>query len=167
MKINANEIEHVEDAGELDGFPVKLVRTKGGFWMSIGRPRGQAAESVIGAGSHPAIVRYNVQKQFPTFCPQMAKSEGFQEEKVDKHSHFLSDDLRKSGHDIYSVESGLNVHFLLTKHNVKVADISTHVEENNLVVTDLQHPKEATKAIAGAITEKALMMGAKKVIIKG
>src|SRR5258706_429515 len=101
MKLTPNEIDSIEDAGMLDGAAVKLLRTKGGFWMAVGRPRGKFRDEALAAGSHPAIVRYNLERQFPGFQPAMMKSElASDPSKVERHSHFLSDSLRKSGHDL-------------------------------------------------------------------
>ena len=115
LSLQPADIDVVEDAGVLDGQPVKLARTKGGFWMAIHRGK------VLAGGSHPAIVKHSVSKMHHNFQPVMCKSEGFEEAVVDQHSHFLSDDLRKSGHDIYSIQTGANVEFQITKHNTKLA----------------------------------------------
>ena len=75
MQLTPNEIDSVEDAGLLNGSKVKLIKTKGGFWIAVGRPQGKLQEEALAAGSHPAIVRYNLERQHPTFQPSMQKSE--------------------------------------------------------------------------------------------
>jgi len=108
MNLRPEDIDTIEEAGMLDGQPVKLCRTKGGFWMAIVRGK------VVSGGSHPAIVKHTISKMFPSFQPVMCKSEKFGSDAVvDRHSHFLTEDLRKSGHDIYSIQNGLDVEFLL------------------------------------------------------
>lgn len=150
MDLKPEDIDTIEDAGILDGQPVKLARTRGGFWMGICKGK------VLAGGSHPAIVKHSVSKMYPSFQPVMCKSEGFEDAIVDQHSHFLSDDLRKSGHDIYSLHTANNVEFQITKNNLKVASVSGSIQNDSLIINEVQFPKEFAKALAGATTEKAL-----------
>lgn len=158
MQITANEIDSVEDAGLLNGNPVKLIKMKGGFWIAVSRLKNRSQEEAIGAGSHPAIVKYNLAKQYPEFQPSMQKSDLFSNTSiVEKHSHFLDDDLRKSGHDIYSVQNGLNVSFQITKHNNSIAEVKAELNNKSLTLKGLNIPKEFSKAFAGATVEKAML----------
>lgn len=163
MNISPNEIDSIEEAGTLDGQTVKLIRTKGGFWIAVGQPKGKIRSEALGAGSHPAIVKYNIEKQYPGFQPIMMKSEFGQKEVVESHSHFLSDELRKSGHDIYSVQNGPSIDFHVTKHNMKVSTINGNLVEDSLVLAKLDLDKQFARALAGATTEKALASGAAKI----
>jgi hypothetical protein len=164
MQIKPNEIESVEEAGELNKAPVKLIRTKGGFWIAVGKLKGKNKEEAIAAGSHPAIVKYNIEKQFPEFQPAMMKSEDLSDSSVvEKHSHFLSDDLRKSGHDIYSVQNGPEVNFHITKHNLEVSSVKASLIEDALVINEMKMDKSFARAMAGATTEKALSLNASKI----
>jgi hypothetical protein len=162
MQLTPNEIDSVEDAGMLDGNAVKLLRTKGGFWMAIGRPRGKYKDEALAAGSHPAIVRYNLERQFPGFQPAMQKSELTSDNsKVEKHSHFLSDSLRKSGHDVYSVQSGEKIEFQITKQNVKIHSVESSLKDGAMSFDKMEVGKEFTRALAGAASEKAVQCGVK------
>ncbi len=156
MEITPNEIASIEDAGMLNGHPVQLIRTKGGFWIATGRPKGKYRAEAIAAGSHPAIVKFNVEKSFPDYQPAMMKSENFNDGSiVEKHSHFLNQELRKSGHDIYSVQDGKSIDFHITKHNLKVASVNGILEGNYVVINNLDIPKKFAKGLAGAAVEKA------------
>ena len=150
LSLQADDIDTVEDAGVLEGQPVKLARTKGGFWMGIWKGK------VLAGGSHPAIVKHSISKMHNNFQPVMCKSEGFEDAVVDQHSHFLSDDLRKSGHDIYSIQTANNVEFQITKNNLKVASVTGSIQDDSLLIDEIKFPKEFSKAMAGATTEKAL-----------
>lgn len=163
MNITPQEIDTIEEAGMLDNQPVKLLRTKGGYWIAIGQPKGKLRSEALGAGSHPAIVKFNIEKQYPGFQPIMMKSEDGQRETVEQHSHFLSEDLRKSGHDIYSVQNGPSIDFHVTKHNMKVSTINGNLVEDSLVLDKLNLDKQFARALAGATTEKALASGASKI----
>lgn len=164
MEITPQEIDSIEEAGMLDGSPVKMIRTKGGFWIAVGKPKGKFKEEALSAGSHPAIVKFNVEKQHPDFQPSLMKSELLSDNTiVEKHSHYLSDDLRKSGHDVYSVQKGDNVEFHVTKNNINISSVKGIIEKDALRIQSLDTSKEFSRALAGATTEKALACGTSKI----
>jgi hypothetical protein len=164
MQITPNEIDTIEDAGVLDGKPVKMLKTKGGFWIAVGIPKGKIKEEALAAGSHPAIVKFNLEKMHPSFQPMMMKSETLTGEAiVEKHSHFLTESLRKSGHDVYSVQNGPDVDFYITKQNVKISSVSGSIQDNTLVIPKIEISKEFTRALAAATSEKAISCGVKKI----
>jgi hypothetical protein len=160
LSLQPSDVDTVEEAGVLDGQTVKLLRTKGGFWLSVHNGK------VIAGGSHPAIVKHSISKMFPTFQPVMCKSEAFSDAVVEQHSHFLSDDLRKSGHDIYSIQTGMNIEFQITKNNLKVASVTGSVQDDSLYIDELAFPKQFTKSLASAATEKALDSNLKTIKIR-
>lgn len=162
MQISPNEIDTIEECGILNGSPVRMLRLKGGFHIAVGKGKG-TKEEALGAGSHPAIVKFNLEKQYPDFQPHMAKSESGQKEIVEQHSHFLSSELRKSGHDIYSVQSGPMIDFHVTKHNMKISTINGSIQNDALILSELNIAKEFARALAGATTEKALSCKASKI----
>lgn len=164
--IGPDEIDKVEEAGILNKSPVKLLRTKGGFWIAVGKPNGSRDEALAG-GSHPAIVKYNLEKLYPQFQPNLMKSEGMIEPVVEQHSHFLSEDLRKSGHDIYSVQSGMKVEFHVNKLGVKIAHVDAEIDQGKLMVGKLPPmQREIGSALVGATAEKCLSAGLKKVSLR-
>lgn len=166
--LTEKEIEHIEDAGMLDKHPVKMIRTRGGFWIAIGKPKGKYKEEALAAGSHPAVVKFNLEKQYPDFQPALMKSEGMTDTSiVDEHSHWLSEDLRKSGHGIYSIQDGSKVEFHITKNNAKVASVMSHFERDLIVIDGVTAPQEFRRALAGATAEKAMSCNASKVKIQG
>lgn len=168
MQLTPNEIDSIEDVGILNNQPVKMIRTKGGYYICVGRQKGKISQEALAAGSHPAIVKYNLEKQYPDFQPSMMKSELFAENtKVERHSHFLSDELRKTGHDIYSVQSGNEVEFQITKHNAQIHSVSGSLENDCMILKGMEVDKKFTRGLAGATTEKALECGAKKIRIQG
>jgi hypothetical protein len=174
MNLSAAEIDTIEEIGTLDGNAIRMVRTKGGLHIAIGKKRGGFGEEALAMGSHPAIVKFQLEKQCPGFQPAMMKSEDMSDPSVvEKHSHFLPEDLRKSGHDIYSVQVGNNIDFHITKHNVRVVgphgDLNVNGELNSgsLVVKTINIPKEFSRALAGAVSEKAVSCGAAKIKIEG
>jgi hypothetical protein len=153
MQITANEIDRVEEVGQLHGNSVKMIKTKGGFWIALGRKKGKISEEALSAGSHPAIVKYHLEKQFPEYQPNMMKSEGQANPIVVSHSHFLADNLRKSGYDIFSIQTGPSVEFHITKLNANVAIVPASLVEDQLFIEELNIPKEFAKSMAGASVE--------------
>jgi hypothetical protein len=161
MKIEKDQVDSVEPFGVMNGKTVNLVRLKGGLNLAtMLDAKGQ--DEVLGAASHQAILCYTIEQRFPNFQPMIMKSEGIKL-NADKHSHFLSDDLRKSGHDIYSVQNNMNVDFFITKQDIKVGSANTVIEGNLLLVKTLDASKEFLNSLSGAVSEKALSSGLKGV----
>ena len=168
MKLTEKDIDSIENFGELNGKEVKLLRTKGGFNIVMGIRPGSRSEECLTAGSHPAICRFNMIKQFKNFAPSLMKSSFYNDSSVvENHSHFLSEDLRKSGHEIHSVQSGDQISFHITKHGIKVVDVDTYVQDKMLVFPSLKAPKEFSRGLSGAAIEKAASCGALKLKIEG
>lgn len=156
MKLTSNDILTVHEIGTINKNPVKLLRTKGGYWIAVGRKKGSVSEEPLGAGSHSAIVKFNLEKQYPDFEPVLVKSESGFEPIVEKHSHFLNEDLKKSGHDIYSIQTGNDVEFQITKNNLKISGVNGKIDIDYLSLNNLSIPKQFTKALAGATVQKAV-----------
>lgn len=168
MNITPNEIDTIEDIGMLNGSPVRIIRTKGGFHIVTGKSNGKKLDEALAAGSHPAIVKFNLEKQYPGFQPNMMKSEAsLNAAAVTNHSKYLSEELRKSGHDIYSVQSGANIEFQITKHDVKVGSALAVLSNDYLMIRhEMNVSQEFSGALAGATAEKAISCGAKSVQIQ-
>lgn len=168
MNITPSEIADIQEIGMLDGNKVSLIRTRGGFFIAAGKKRGKTLDEALSAGSHSAIVKYNLEKMYPTFQPTLMKSEAsLSPAIVVKHSHFLSEDLKKSGHDIYSVQSGANIEFQITKQDIKIGSANATLRDNSVVVSYyLNIPQEFVPALAGATAEKALSCGTSSVKIQ-
>jgi len=160
MNITPDQVDTVETGGTLDGQEVKLIRLVGGYWIAI--HKGKA----VSGGSHPAIVKHAVSKMFPNFQPVMCKSEAFSDACVEQHSHFLSDKLRKSGYDIYSIQDNSDIEFQITKHNIKVASVQSILQSDGLYIPEINVPKEFIKSLAAATTEKALSCNSKTIKVK-
>ena len=168
MKLTERDIDSIEDFGELNGKPVKLLKTTGGFNIVMGTRPGSKDEECLTAGSHIAVCRYNMIKQFKNYAPSMMKSSLYNDSSiVDNHSHFLSDELRKSGHEIHSIQSDNQISFCITRHGLKVADVETYLQDGVLVFPSLKAPKEFSRGLAGAVTEKSAACGANKLKIEG
>jgi hypothetical protein len=159
MKIEDNQIKSVEPFGIMDGKQVNLVKLVGGLNLATTLDaKGQ--ENVLGAASHQAILCYTIEQRYPSFQPMLMKSEGIKL-NAESHSHFLSDDLRKSGHDIYSIRDQGVVDFYITKQNIKVASAQGVVVGDVMLIKSLDSSQEFVPCLSGAVSEKALGMGLK------
>jgi hypothetical protein len=159
MKIQENDIDSIEPFGMMDGKTVNLLRTKGGLNLAT------MDDQVLGAASHQAILCYTIEQRFPNFQPKLMKSEGVKL-NADSHSHFLSDDLRKSGHDIYSIQDGIGIDFFVTRQDIKIGCAKAVVIGDLLLVKSIDVSKEFVGGLSGAVSEKALSSGLKGVRIK-
>ena len=160
MKIDQDQIASIEPFGMMEGKPVSLVCLKGGLNLATVNKSG--TDEVLGAASHRAILCYTIEQRFPRFQPMIMKSEGLKL-TAESHSHFLSNDLRKSGHDIYSVQNGQQVDFFVTKQNIKVGNAEGTINGETLTIQSLNVAKEFVGSISSAVSEKALSSGAKNV----
>lgn len=160
MKIEEDQIASKEPFGVMDGKQVSLIRLKGGLNLAT-KVGAKGEEEVLGAASHQAILAYTLESRYPSFQPAIMKSEGLKLQ-AESHSHFLSDDLRKSGHDIFSIRDGNNVDFYVTKQNIKVGSANGSIQDNCLTINSLSVSKDFITAFSGAVSEKALSSGLKK-----
>lgn len=162
MKIEQNQVLSIEPFGVLDGKTVNLITLKGGLNMAT-HIDAKGNESVIGAASHRAILSYTLEQRYSGFQPMMMKSEKGLRLNADSHSHFLSDDLRKSGHDIFSIQNGKDVDFYVTKMNVEIGTVSGSLGEDSLNIKKTNISSEFTNGMSSALSEKALSSGLNKV----
>jgi hypothetical protein len=159
IEIKPSEIDSVDSIGDLAGEQVKLVKTKGGLYIAVGRPRGKKKEEVIAAGSHPAIVRYNIEKSFSEFRPSMMKSESGEESLVAGMTDLLPLKMRSSGYDLYVVKKSNEVDFILTKSQIEVLRYNGHLVDSDLVVskTDKLITNDLVPAVS-AVSSAAAMV---------
>jgi hypothetical protein len=162
MEIKASELDtsEMENIGELDDSSVKLVRTLGGLYLAVGKPKGKKQDEVLAAGSHRAIVKYNVQKNFQSFRPVLEKSEGLKEE-VFGLSEKLPRTLRDKGYDLYRLEKSSSVEIHVTKHGIDIASLGLENKDSLLEVqlNSGKIPEGVGKAIAESAAEFAVNNG--------
>lgn len=162
MEIKPSEIDTVDMIGDLDGEGVQLVRTKGGLYVAVGKPRGKSKGEVLAAGSHPAIVRYNIEKSFSSFQPAMMKSEQTEGHSiVTGMSEFLPKGMRDKGYDFYAIKKSNTYDFMLTKSNIEVLKYQAQSVDSDIVISKAD--KIITKEIApvsSAITKAVATIAA-------
>lgn len=165
MKIEQNQIASVEPFGMISGKPINIVRLRGGLNMASAKNE-KGEEEVLAVASHQAILAYTLEQRFPDYHPALMKSEGATVPPAESHSHFLTDDLRKSGHDIYSIQNGVGIDFFITKQNIKVGLAKASIENETLLVKSVDTSQEFLQCLSKAVAEKALSSGLKNVRMK-
>lgn len=120
MEIRPSEISNVESIGSLDGEDVKMIRTLGGLYLVVGKPRGKSQQEVLSAASHGAIARYNVEKSYKNFQPNMMKSETGEIEIVTGMTGLLPKKMIENGFDFYAIKKSESVDLVLTKSQVGI-----------------------------------------------
>jgi hypothetical protein len=154
MEIKPSEIDTIDSLGLLDGEDVKLLRTSGGLYIALGKLKGKPKEEVLAAGSHPAIVRYNIEKTYKNFQPVLMKSEREEEEIVSEMSLLLPKDMIDNGYDFYVIKKSSHIDLVLTKAQVEVLKYEGAITETDFVVTkanQLITPEVAPVAKAATI----------------
>jgi hypothetical protein len=134
MKINPSEIDNIETIGEMEGEPVEMLRTFGGLFITIGKPKGKKQKEVLSAASHPAIAKYQIEKNYRDFRPALQKSEKFEPEVVGL-TELLPQNFKNTGHDLYLVKNETAMEFVLTKHGNEVNKITGAFSEDSLVLS--------------------------------
>jgi hypothetical protein len=160
-----SEIDTVEEIGTLDDYPVRLARTTGGLWMGVGKNKGK--EEVLASGSHPAIVRYNIKKTFPSFKASMMKSEHFKDADVIDLTKSLPQDLRDQSYSLVKLVDEGKSAFIVSKNEVELTKYEVTPSEGAFIIepTTKKALTGAERAIASIIIQMATTEG-KDVIIQ-
>jgi hypothetical protein len=176
--IRPSEIKSVEEIGTLENSPVKMIRTIGGLWVATGRPKGRREEEALAAGSHPAIVKHNVEKMFgASYQPMMAKSESSSlDPKVTEHTSQLSKALIDKGYTLFSVQAEGAIDFVLSKSGIEVLKHEAMIKGEGLEFQSMkpkamEHAQEAiqndaTRSVIMAAIDKASELGKDQIVCK-
>jgi hypothetical protein len=171
MQLKPSEIESVDQIGELEGAPVKMVKTKGGFYIALGRSQRAGQEEALAGGSHPAIVKYNIEKKFRNFQPAMEKSESFDDkETVIGLSELIAKDFRQKGYDMYALKKGEQTSYIISQYNNEIVRYETKSKEDGLYlsspskkVTD-EESSVVSRAIVSAALQEASELGKTSIV---
>jgi hypothetical protein len=134
MLIDPKQIDTVETIGELDGNPVEMARLLGGLFLVTGKPKGKKGMEILAAASHPAIAKYQIEKNYRDFRPALQKSEKFEPEVIGL-TELLPQSFKNTGHDLYLVKNEINMDFVLTKHGSEVNKVSGTFSDDSLVLS--------------------------------
>jgi len=171
MNIKPEEVEEVKVVGRLHDDDVKLVKTRGGFHVLIGKKeRNSRTADAIAAGSHPGIVTYQMEKMYGAeFQPAIFKSEKDALHKVEDKTEQLPDMAKNAGLELYVLNKANTYDFVLCKHGLELAKYETEMKDGDLVVNSYEFRKSISpnkfvaETLADTINSKAKEIGAKKV----
>lgn len=175
MEIKPSEVEEVKVIGKLHEDDVKLVKTKGGFYVAIGKKKKDANKAdALAAGSHQALVAHQVEKMHgQSFQPVMAKSEAEKLPEVEDMSDILPDMAKNSGLELFVLEKYNHVDFVFCKHGIELAKYETYHEGDSLKIKEynfkgfISPNKFVSEAIAYAMQKKMKELGLSKIERKG
>ena len=160
MELKPSEIIEVDSLGVLDGEDVKIVKTVGGLYIAVGKPRGKKQEEVLAAGSHPAIVRFNVEKAYTTFQPSLMKSEMMGEtEEVVEFTDFLPQDMINKNYDLYALKKNEEFDFVLTKDKIQILSYASSFSDDSMIISkpDVVIPANLLPAVTATTKAAALI----------
>jgi len=150
--IRPEEIDSVEEIGMLDGEAVKMITTKGGLKIAV---KTGAKGACLGSASHPAILKYNIEKSHKGYSPMLAKSD-LTDEVVTGLSDYLPQGLHKAGCDLYSLsKSDSNVKtYVFTKSGIDLTTYHAEIVGDSMVVSNINaKSKEALALAANSVAE--------------
>ena len=133
MDLKESEILDISILGNLDGQEVKMIRTVGGLCLATGHPKGKGL-TVLGASSHPAILKHSVSKQFSNFRPSLMKSENGQPETVTSLSQYLDPSLSLTGWDLYSLKRDNKINYAFARFGQEEGQIEAILKNDTLIV---------------------------------
>jgi hypothetical protein len=134
MELIPSEIANIEEIGNLDGSPVKRIKTRGGLTLLAGNPKGKGL-TILGCGSHQAIAMHQAKKAYPSMIANLMKSEHETEETVTDISSFLPKNLYKNGFSLHSIKSDNEIVYSLSKFNKEIGKAKAELIEDSLVLS--------------------------------
>ncbi len=129
LEISPADIAEIEECGELNGSPVKMIKTTGGYYVAIGKDK-KGQMKPVGTGPHKAICSFMVEKMNPGFSPLIAKNEGDNPEVTDLTKN-LEDSKINKGYTLHSIrENECNHKIVLSHHLAEVASADVQISDN-------------------------------------
>lgn len=173
--IKPEEIDFIEEIGDINGQPVKLIRVVGGFFAASGKAPNENRDSVLAAGSHSAIVKFELQKKYgKNFREHLQKSESKIEPVVFEKTNYLKNDLVKKGYSLYSVVTGSDVSVILSQYGNEVLKQDGLIKSESIEMvpqisfSDLKKSREAidsevSKSLIMAMADTAISLNKKNI----
>lgn len=156
MQIKPEEVEEVKVIGRLYGDDVKMVKTKGGFHIAMGKKeRNSRKADALAAGSHAALVSYQLEKMHGhDFEPAIFKSEADQLPEVEDKTDILPKEAQNAGIELFILNKSNNLDFVMCKHGLELAKYETEYTADELIVKNYSFRKSLSpnKFIAEAMS---------------
>ena len=103
--------------------------------MAVGlKKKGKKKPEVLAAGSHPALVSYQLSKEFNAdFKPKLCKSESDIMPDVEETTENLSDELKNKGFESFILKKGNNLQFIISRFGLDIIKYDTEHQNNTLI----------------------------------
>ena len=147
MDIRPDEVESVKTIGELNGQDVKLIKVYGGFNIAVGtKKKGKKKPEVLAAGSHPALVTYQLTKEFTDdFKPAMCKSEAEIMPSVEEKTIELTKNLTSCGFEAHILSKNNELNFIISRFGLNIVKYDAEVSSDQLYFKSRKLLKTITK----------------------
>ena len=133
MDIKPDEIKKIKVVGDLNGDKVKMLVTKGGFHLFVGKKKASSKKTeALAASSHQAIGMHQLEKEFSDFKSIINKSEDEIQEKLNDCTEYLPNTLIKNGYELYTLKKHNDINFIMCQHGINVMDYTGKITDNEL-----------------------------------
>lgn len=135
MKIDPSEVKTIKNIGNLHGEEVKMVATKGGLYLALGKKsKNKNTHEALAAGSHPALVLHQIEKEYKTdFQPSLTKSEADQLHQVTE----LDCDVK--GLSMFALRKNIDLDIVVAKFGVEICKCVCEINENDLKIKKIDY----------------------------
>jgi hypothetical protein len=142
MKIDPKEVKSIKTIGSLHDDDVKLVTTKGGLYLALGKKsKNNKKHDALAAGSHPALVLHQIEKEFKSeFQHAINKSESDILPEVSE----LNCEVK--GLSMFSLKKGINIDVVVAKFGIEICKCECEISGNNLKVKRVDYRAKAFTA---------------------
>lgn len=148
MNIEASEIKSIDIIGHLYQDDVKMIITKGGLHVFVGKrtPYSKKMEA-LSASSHPALGLHAIEKTYQgLFQPVLMKSEDGQpviKPIVNDYTKYLPTNLKNNGIEVYEIKKSNEVDVVIYKCGLVLGEYNAEIINNELLVKshDLKYIK--------------------------
>lgn len=151
--LKPEEIDRIEEIGDINGIPVKMIRSIGGFYAAAGKAPNEQRDSVLAAASHPAIVKFELQKKYgKSFREHMNKAESTIQPIVFEKTNFLNQELINTGYSLYSIVTGADISVILSHYGNEILKQNGLIKSESIELipqiyfSDLKKSKEVVDA---------------------
>jgi hypothetical protein len=137
MKIDPKEVKTIKNIGNLHGEEVKMVATKGGLYLALGRKlKGKKGHEALAAGSHPALVLHQIEKEYKSeFQPSITKSEHDQLPTVTELQCTIK------GLSMFTLKEGTKVDVVIAKFGIEVCKCECEVDGSDFKINRVDYRK--------------------------
>lgn len=171
MDIRPEEVEEVKVIGRLHDDDVKIIKTRGGFHIAVGKKERNSRKSdALAAGSHAALVAYQIEKAHGIdFQPAIFKSEADRLPSVEDITDSLPENAQNRGIEMYILNKSDNFDFVMCKNGLELAKYETERVGDELVIKSHNFRKSVSpnkfvaETLSKTINEKIKEIGVKKV----